>query len=103
MPAPDAFDAGRLELPEELELVRKLGEFPELVGRAAETREPHHIAYFLRDLAGLWNPYIQDGQRHRVLSDDQSLTAARLGLVLAVRHVLAAGLDVLGVSAPEAM
>ena len=103
MPGPETFDAARLDLPEEIDLVRKLGEFPELVQRAAETREPHHIAYFLRDLAGLWNPYIQDGQRHRVLSDDEGLTAARLGLVLAVRHVLAAGLDVLGVSAPEAM
>ncbi|MCH2186749.1 arginine--tRNA ligase, partial [Myxococcota bacterium] len=103
MPEPDAFDAGRLDLPEEIELVRKLGEFPELVQRAAETREPHHIAYFLRDLAGLWNPYIQDGQRHRVLSNDQDLTTARLGLVLAVRHVLGAGLDALGVAAPEAM
>ncbi|MDG2050109.1 MAG: arginine--tRNA ligase [Myxococcota bacterium] len=103
MPQPEAFDAGRLDLPEEIELVRKLGEFPELVERAAETREPHHIAYFLRDLAGLWNPYIQDGQRHRVLSEDVDLTAARLALVMAVRHVLAAGLDILGVSAPESM
>ena len=103
MPGAEDFDPSRLDLPEEIELVRKLGEFPELVERAAESREPHHIAYFLRDLAGIWNPYVQDGQRHRVISEDRSLTAARLGLVLAVRHVLAAGLDILGVSAPEAM
>ena len=61
------------------------------------------MAYYLRDLARLWNPYVQDGVRHRVLSDDSALTAARLGLVLAVRTVLANGLDVLGLSAPEQM
>jgi arginyl-tRNA synthetase len=103
MPSPDGFDAGQLALPEEIELVRKLGEFPETVRRAAETRAPHHIAYYLRDMAGLWNPYVQDGRQHRVLSDDDALTAARLGLVLAVRTVLRSGLELLGLSAPERM
>lgn len=103
MPGPDDLDAARLALPEEIELVRKLGEFPETVRRAAEAREPHHVAYYLRDLAGLWNPYLQDGEHHRVISEDSDLTAARLGLVLAMRYVLAAGLDLLGVSAPEQM
>lgn len=103
MPEPDGIEASRLDLPEEIELVRKLGEFPEMLSRAADSREPHHVAYYLRDLAGLWNPYLQDGEHHRVVSDDTELTAARLGLVLAVRHVLAAGLEILGVSAPEQM
>ena len=103
MPKLGAFDASRLDLPEELELIKKLGEFPEVVERAAATCEPHHVAYFLRDVAGLWNPYIQDGARHRVLSDDPGLTAARLGLTLAVRVVLGNGLGVLGVGAPESM
>ena len=103
MPDPDEFDPARLELPEELELVRKMAEFPALVARAAETREPHHIAYYLRDLAGLWNPYLQDGKRHRILSEDGGLTSARLGLATAVRVVLANGLALLGVSAPESM
>ena len=70
MPASGDFEAGRLDLPEELELVKKLSEFPDVALRAAETREPHHIAYYLREVAGLWNPYLQDGQRHRVISDD---------------------------------
>jgi arginyl-tRNA synthetase len=74
-----------------------------MVERAAEDREPHHVAYYLRELAGLWNPYLQDGTRHRVISEDAELTAARLGLVLAVRSVLASGLDLLGLSAPERM
>ncbi len=103
MPEAHAFDAGRLALEEEIELVRKLATFPELIVRAAESREPHHVAYYLREVAGLWNPYLQDGDRHRVLSADASLTAARLGLALAVRNVLASGLGLLGVSAPERM
>jgi arginyl-tRNA synthetase len=103
MPESGDFEAGRLDLPEELELVKKLSEFPGVALRAAETREPHHIAYYLREVAGLWNPYLQDGQRHRVISEDAELTGARLGLALAVRTVLANGLDLLGISAPESM
>jgi len=71
--------------------------------RAAETREPHHVAYYARELAGLWNPYVQDRVRHRVVSDDAGLTHARLGLTLAVRTVLANALALLGVAAPEQM
>jgi arginyl-tRNA synthetase len=103
MPAHEGFDPARLSLTEEIDIVKKLGEFPELVLRATETREPHHIAYYLRELAGLWNPYLQDGQQHRVISDDAALTAARLGLVLAVRSVLRSGLELLGLSAAERM
>ncbi|MCH7866324.1 MAG: arginine--tRNA ligase [Myxococcales bacterium] len=103
MPGPGDFDPSRLELDEEIEIVRKLAEFPDLVSRAAKSREPHHIAYYLRDLAGLWSPYLQDGKRHRILSDDESLTAARLGLSLAVRVALKNGLALLGISAPEQM
>jgi arginyl-tRNA synthetase len=97
------FDASRLALPEELELVKKLGEYPETVERAAATAEPHHIAYYLRDVAGMWNPYVQDGARHRIVTEDAGLTAARLGLTLGVRSVLGSGLRLLGVSTPERM
>jgi len=102
---PDAtdIDAAALVLPEEIEILKRVSEFPEVVERAATSREPHHVAYFLRELAGLWNPYVQDGIRHRVLSDDPALTHARLGLALAVRVVLANGLALLGISAPEQM
>jgi arginyl-tRNA synthetase len=103
MPDHESVDAAFLALPEEIELLKKIAEFPDIVARAGETREPHHIAYYARDLAGLWSPYIQDGVRHRVLSDDPSLTSARLGLVRAVKTVLANALDLLGVSAPEQM
>jgi len=102
---PDAtsVDAAALVLTEELEILKKIGEFPDVVIRAAESREPHHLAYWVRELAGLWNPYLQDGVRHRVLSDDPALTSARLGLALAVRTVLANALGCLGISAPEQM
>ena len=103
MPDAQSVDAAALVLPEEIDLLKKIAEFPEIVARAGESREPHHVAYYARDLAGLWSPYVQDGNRHRVLSDDASLTNARLGLALAVRTVLANALDLLGVSAPEQM
>jgi arginyl-tRNA synthetase len=103
MPGANDLDAAELALEEEIELVKKLATFPEIVGRAAASREPHHVAYYLREVAGLWNPYLQDGDRHRVISDDAGLTAARLGLALAVRNVLASGLGLLGISAPERM
>lgn len=103
MPTFDAIEVQRLSLPEELALLKKLREYPDVVARAAETQEPHHVAYYLRDLAREWNPYLQDGVRHRVLSDDAELTNARLGLVLAVRTVLVNGLGLLGLSAPEQM
>ena len=90
-------------LPEELDILRKIAEFPDVLRRAGETREPHHVAYYARELAGLWSPYVQDGSRHRILSDDPSLTSARLGLTLAVRTVVANALALLGVSAPEQM
>ncbi|MCL4686090.1 arginine--tRNA ligase [Myxococcota bacterium] len=103
MPSAAAIDASGLTLPEELTLIRKLLEFPAVVAQAAAACEPHHIAYYLRDVAGLWNPYVQDGTRHRVLSEDASLSAARLALALGVRTVLANGLELLGLSAPERM
>jgi arginyl-tRNA synthetase len=103
MPTADEVDTAPLTLPEEIELIKKLSELPEVTLRAAETREPHHVAYYLRELAALWNPYVQDGRRHRVLSEDAALTGARLALTLAVRTVLAKGLELLGMSAPERM
>ncbi len=102
MPGPGELDPSLLESSGEIALIRKLGEFPEVVARAAESLEPHHVAYYLRDVAGLWNPWVQD-RSNRILSDDAALTAARLGLTLGVRIVLAQGLALLGMSAPERM
>lgn len=103
MPTAESLDTAQLRLPEEVELIKKLGEFPEILLRAAETRAPHHVAYYLREVAGLWSPYVQDKKAHAILSEDVPLTAARLGLTLGVRRVLARGLGLLGMSAPERM
>ena len=103
MPDAEHVDPAPLELPEEIEILKKIAQLPEVVKRAAESREPHHVAYYVRDLAGLWNTYIQDGTRHRVLSDDAALSSARLGLALGVRIAVANSLALLGVSAPERM
>jgi arginyl-tRNA synthetase len=103
MPTAESVDVSALALPEEIDILKKIAEFPEIVSRAADTREPHHVAYYARELAGLWNPYIQDRKRHRVLSDDASLSSGRLGLTLAVRTVVANALTLLSVSAPEQM
>ncbi len=103
LPEPERLDPGPLLLPEELDLIKKLAAFPDVVAHAADQREPHHLAYYLREVAGLWNPYLQDGTRHRVLADDPALSAARLGLARAVQTVLANGLGLLAISAPERM
>jgi arginyl-tRNA synthetase len=103
MPTAESADVSALVLPEEIDILKKIAAFPEVVSRAAESREPHHVAYYARELAGLWNPYIQDRKHHRVLSDDASLTSGRLGLTLAVRTVVANALTLLCLSAPERM
>jgi arginyl-tRNA synthetase len=103
LPSAENVETDPLALPEEIEILKKIAEFPDVLARAAEAREPHHVAYYARELAGLWNPYVQDRTRHRILSDDPSLTSARLGLTLAVRAVVANALALLGVSAPEQM
>jgi arginyl-tRNA synthetase len=103
LPTAESVLADALVLPEEIELLKKIAEFPEVAERAAATREPHHLAYYARELAGLWNPYLQDGVRHRVVSEDAATTNGRLGLANAVRTVLANALGMLGIGAPERM
>ncbi|MEW5973413.1 MAG: arginine--tRNA ligase [Pseudomonadota bacterium] len=90
----------RLELPVEAELARQLGQFPELVLRAALACEPHQLVHYLRELASQFHAYYNG---HQFLVDDAELRDARLNLILAVRQVLANGLRLLGVSAPESM
>jgi arginyl-tRNA synthetase len=100
LPEPTAVDLALLSLPEEAGLARMLGEFPEMIEGAARSLEPHRLTYYLHDLAGAFHSYYSV---HRVLVADPALTAARLVLIQAVGAVLAGGLGLLGVSAPEAM
>src|SRR5262249_16607515 len=80
--------------------IKRLLQFPSLVAGAARAREPHRIAYYLSELAGLYHPYYKF---RRVITEDRALTLARLGLAAAVGPVVRNGLDLLGRSAPESM
>ncbi len=93
----------RLVLPEEVELAKAVAGFPELVLRAMREREPQELTRFLLELASAFHAYVTDGRRHRVLSADAALSAARLALVRALRSVIANGLVLLGIDAPERM
>jgi arginyl-tRNA synthetase len=90
----------RLSLPEELSLLKLLAGYPELVEAAARNLEPHRLTYFLTELAAQLHSYYY---KHRFISEDLELTRARLGLVAGVKTVLAHGLQILGVAAPETM
>ncbi|MBI1847194.1 MAG: arginine--tRNA ligase, partial [Candidatus Rokubacteria bacterium] len=90
----------RLLLPEEQQIIKHLAQYPELVASAARALEPHRIAYWLYELAGLFHPYYKN---HRVLQPDHELALARLALCAGVGRVVANGLALLGVSAPESM
>ena len=93
-------DFGLLDHPEEKELIRYMAALPDIIEGAALSMEPHRITNYLRDVATTLHSYYY---HHRVLTDDAAVTSARLGLMLAVRTVVAAALDLLGVSAPERM
>ncbi|HVL88788.1 MAG TPA: arginine--tRNA ligase [Actinomycetota bacterium] len=84
----------------EHDLLRKIGEFPEIVELAARRRAPHLIPRYAEELAGTFHSFYRDC---RVLTDDAALTQARLHLCEATRITLANALSLLGVSAPDRM
>ncbi len=93
-------DLSPLVEPEELELIKTLDRFPEVVRTAAYDFAPHLIAEYALDLSRSFHAYYD---KHRVLTDDEKLTQARLALLSALRTVLRNGLDVLGMDAPLEM
>jgi arginyl-tRNA synthetase len=96
-----AADLSRLTSPYEIALAQKLAEFPEVLARAAAEFAPHLVTYYLHDdVAARLHTYYN---AERFLVEDEALKLARLALVAATRQVLANGLAVLGVSAPERM
>jgi arginyl-tRNA synthetase len=100
-------DLASLAAPEELAMLRRLITWPRLVEQAAESREPHRLAFFLYELAGdfhaLWNAG-RDNSALRFLQEDKPAeTAARIALVAATATVLRSGLAVLGVTPVEEM
>jgi arginyl-tRNA synthetase len=96
-----------LKDPGEIGLIRRLAEFPRAIESAAEAHEPHRIAFYLHDLAsdfhGHWNRGKELPQLRFINSRESDVTVARLALVHGIKLVLASGLAILGVSAPEEM
>ncbi len=102
-----AADTAHLELlthDREGKLMRSIGEFPRIVKSAASLREPHRVCRYLEDLAGDYHRFY-DSCRVLPFGDEApgELHAARLALCAATRQVIANGLQILGVSAPERM
>jgi arginyl-tRNA synthetase len=89
-----------LEQPEEIDLIKALGRYPDVIRGSARNMEPHRITYYLMNLASTFHSYYN---KHRVLVDDPFLRCGRLNLVLAVQKVIRNGLRLLGVSAPQKM
>ncbi len=89
-----------LDLDAEREIMTQLRRYPDIVKSAADSLEPAMIATYLKDLAGLFHSYYNS---NKMLIDDDAVRNARLVLSKAVAQVIANGLDLLGVSAPETM
>ncbi len=92
--------AGRLTVGVEAELLAKLAAYPDQVVRAATQFEPHQLGNYLKELASLFHGWYNE---FKVITEDETLTQARLLLSLSVRQVIRNGLLLLGVSAPESM
>jgi arginyl-tRNA synthetase len=101
--APHEIDGAPLErlgLAEELELIRRMIQFDDVLEEAVRELEPHRMIFYLLELAGDFHRYYN---RHRVITDDAALTRARLVLVVNVQKTIRRGLEILGVSAPSRM
>ena len=77
-----------------------LSKYPEVVAGATKRLEPHVVANYLRDVAAAFHSFYN---QHKIIDDDLSVSLARLSLAAAAKQVIANGLYILGVSAPEAM
>ncbi len=96
----DGVDLSALEAAEEIDLMKELAAFPGVVARAAQEREPHRVTGFLDGLARVTHAWYH---KYRVLGEPAPQEGARLVLARAVRQVLANGLTLLGIAAPDRM
>jgi arginyl-tRNA synthetase len=91
----------------ELRLVKRMAEWPRLIEAAVTAHEPHRIAFYIHDLASEFHAHWNRGNDlphlRFIIRDDPSLTMARAGLVYGLGAVIASGLAILGVGAPEEM
>ena len=95
-----AVDFAQLAAPAELELINALLDFPRIVAQSAEALEPHRLAQYLLDTAGLVHGWYH---KHHVLGQEPPLMTARLALARAAQVVLRNALTILGISAPDRM
>ncbi len=86
--------------PNETKLLRELSRYPEIIESAARLRVPHQLAHYLQSLATEFHAYYNSQQ---FLVDDENIRNVRLNLILATKIVLADGLNLLGISAPDTM
>lgn len=84
----------------EIDLIKKMGDYPDEIAEAARERAPHRIARYCHELAGLFHGFYN---QCRIIGVEPELQVARLGLVTAVQRTLRHGLGILGVSAPDRM
>jgi len=97
----ETYDASLLTSEKELDLLKKLGEFPATISEAAKRQAPHFITQYVYDLSALLHSFYN---AEKVLDEsNKPLTAARIALMKAVKITIANGLDILGVTAPERM
>ena len=100
IPEPGDVPLSRLETPEEMGIIKALSVFPEVVEGSAQSFEPHRVAYYLQELAGLFHSFYN---RNRVIMEDTDLSVARLYLLKCAAITIRNGLKMLGISAPEKM
>ena len=93
-------EVDRLGASEEIELIKKLADYPAVLIQSAQALEPHRVVDYLRELAAQFHKFYA---LHRVVTEDEELTRARLLLADGIRIVIRNGLSALGVSAPETM
>ena len=99
--AKDGLDLlGKLTQEEEQALALTLSKYPDVVAGATKRLEPHSVANYLRDVAAGFHSFYN---AHKIIDDDPSVSLARLALATATQQVIANGLHILGVSAPEVM
>ena len=93
-------DITLLDAAEEFALIKKILAYKACIEKSALSLEIHRIAFYLQELVSIFHSYYK---QHRVVTENQELTRARLLLLDCLRNVIASGLGVLGVSAPEKM
>jgi arginyl-tRNA synthetase len=97
---PDDSVLSKLELQEEIELIKKLYDYQEVIDKAALFFEPHRLSVYLIELAGMFHSYYK---ANRVISDDPRLTSARIYLLIGIKIIIKNALTLMGINAPESM